>query len=479
MELQRARHFVDRPAMTDLIARRIIDLLLSPPVLQCILNFYGIPGVGKTALLAQTETAYEHDNRLILIGFSVEDLGQELQRAKVRFLKCFTAYAADLAHELHPTLEGLGEASDEPTINGALQALASSLSRQAKPLLLVLDAWEYVPEALFAWVERSLLLPLMRDTRMICVLGSQAPLRWRQFEVRRRVQAEQLQSLDIAGTARQLGQPLDVGEAAYAITFGHPLANETIFEEMERSGASGRELRQMLKSRRAELADQIVQVLYKRVVGGVSPELEQIFHVISLFREFDIHTLRTVLPEFYESFKNRSDSALLLSIKQLLDTRLVRWSDESRAYQLDQTMRRIFTRALALHDPEHYERICDTATRYYEQLIREVPGNRNVYVVEYFFHSLYKGEPALYNKKTIEDHMKRLVRAYYYSPDGRYRDDAELHLLRARFAKDNELQELLRERDLADLLFVRLIDEALEAPLPNGSDRWPNLAVLK
>ncbi len=479
MELPRARHFVDRPAVTGLIAQRLHDLLHSLPVLQCIVNIYGVPGIGKTALLAETVAVRRHDARLITISFSVDGLGQELQPAKVRFLRCFRGYAATLTGDLGALLEGLAETSDEPTINRALQAMVASLNTQERPVLLVLDAWESVPEALFAWIERSLLLPLMRDTRLLCILGSQAPLRWRQFEVRRRVKAEQLTALDLPSTTAQIHQDAEVGQAIYAITFGHPLANEEIYRVVARPGASAHELRQLVEQRRAELAALVVRKIYGRVQGGVSDELNQIFHVIALFREFDIHTLRTVLPQFYPAFKNRSDSALLLSIKQLLDTRLLEWSDDSRAYQLDRTMRKIFTRALSLGDPEHYARICDAAMRYYQQLIREVPGNRNVYVVEYFYHSLYKAEPVLYNEKTTESRLRQIIRTYYYSPDGRYRDDAELYRLRERFLQDTELPLLLGSRDLEKDLFVCLIDEALEAPPLNGSDRWPSVAAFK
>ncbi|NNJ10321.1 ATP-binding protein [Chloroflexales bacterium ZM16-3] len=479
MKLQRARHFVDRPSVTGLIAQRLHDLLHSLPVIQCIINIYGVPGIGKTALLAEMLATQQHEKRLISIGFSVDWLGQELQPAKVRFLKCFMGYAADLASDLGNTLEELSETSDEPMINHALQALVVSLNTQNRPILLVLDSWESVPEALFAWVERSLLLPLMRDAHLLCILGSQAPLRWRQFEVRRRVKAEPLTAFDIAATSAQISQNGDVGKEIYAITFGHPLANEAIYREVVQPGGSAPELLQIVEQRRADLAAMVVRKIYNRVEGGVSEELSQIFPVIALFREFDIHTLRTVLPQFYPGFKNRSDSALLLSIKQLLDTRLLEWSDHSRAYQLDQTMRKIFTRALSLDDPEHYARICDAAMSYYEQLIREVPGNRNMYIVEFFYHSLYKGEPTLYNEKTIEDRLRQIIRTYYYSPDGRYRDDAELHQLRARFLQDTELTMLLSSRNLEKNLFIRLIDEALEAPLLHGSDRWPNVAALK
>lgn len=483
MDLQRARNFVTRPPLIDLIAQNLHDLILSLPVLQCILNFYGVPGIGKTALLAAVEETYRHDQRLVTIGFSVEDLGQELQQAKVRFLKCFAAYRGQMADTLHTTLAELADTSDEEQLNAALQTLVTSLRNEPKPLLLVIDAWEYVPEALFAWVERSLLLPLMRNTRLLCLLGSQSPLRWRQFEVRRSVSAKRLAALSVAETTAQLGCGDAVGKMAYALTFGHPLANETLFHTAiapnRHLPAAG--LADLITSRRAELAEQVEQAIYARVLRltEVTTELQQIFHVIALFREFDIHTLRTVLPLFYPAFRNRSESALLMSIKQLLDTRLVRWSDDSRAYQLDQTLRQILAHALSLREPDLYERIRAAAISYYEQLIHDVPGSRTVYVVEYFCHALYKAGSTPYNKKTIEDRMQKIVRAYYYSPDGRYRDETELTLLRKRFAQDEELPGILRDHQLSPHLFVQLIDAALEAPLSNGSDRWPSVALLK
>jgi hypothetical protein len=463
--MEPARHFVGRKNEIALIASQLHDLTQSIPVQHCLVNFYGVPGIGKSALLERLGHLSNEVNPLVLIAFSVEPIGKDLLPAKVRFLKSFEHYAETVAMPLFAQLRRLGDDSDEGDLNAALKALVEHFEQLDRPLLMLLDSWEYAPEAVFAWVERTFLLPLVRSEHLLCVLASQAPLRWRQFDVRRRVKAWELPALDPEDTLAQVGCDLDVRDLVYAFTQGHPLANEMVYDVLRDELAFARHMRNVIEKQRVQIAQRIVKAIYSRVLGGVSAELAQIFGVIVLFREFDTHTLRTVLPMFEETFANRSDSALLLSLKQLLDTRLVTWSDERRAYQIDPTIRRIFSYALRWSEPDRYMAIRDAAIRYYQQLIHEVPGNRNVYVVEYYYQALYKDDRELYNQKSL----KQNIQTYYFSPDHSYRDDKALEQLRDRFEHDEEVMALLKERGLEPTLFTAVLSELLAMPLVSAS----------
>ncbi|NTV62052.1 MAG: hypothetical protein HGA65_00750, partial [Oscillochloris sp.] len=276
-----------------------------------------------------------------------------------------------------------------------------------------------------------------------------------------RVQAIHLPALDTQETLDQIGCAPELQSQIYAFTQGHPLANEMVYDVLQQHLLGALHPRQVLAEQRTRIAERIISAIYSRVLGGVSSELAQIFGVIALFREFDIHTLRTVLPTFEPAFVHRSDSALLLSLKQLLDTRLVTWSDERRAYQIDPTIRQIFSYALRWSHTERYLDIRDAAITYYRQLIQDVPGNRNVYIVEYYYQALYKGDREIYN----QDAFKEAIQHYYFSPDQRYRADQALGQLRERFLDDPELAGLLAERKLAPRHFLAVLDVFLEQPL--------------
>jgi hypothetical protein len=299
-----------------------------------------------------------------------------------------------------------------------------------------------------------LLLPLVRHNKLVGAFGSQIVLRWRQFEVRRRVKAKALGALDVELTRQQLNDNPALGQAVFEITFGHPFANEVVFGLVFPQDSP----LDWLKENRISVAEQVVAALQKRILSEMTAELKQIFGVIALFREFDVNTLRVVLPKFYPEFEHRSQSALIISIKQLLDTRLVSWSDEQRAYQIDTTVRRIFAHALELSDPERYAAIRAAAVDYYAQLIRDIPGSRNVYFVEFCYHSLYKADWQMYNQEQIQEIFEQFFR-YYISPDGRFLDQQSITGLRELLSKDQELLEALQRHNLPATALVETLDD--------------------
>jgi hypothetical protein len=380
-----------------------------------------------------------------------------LHNAKICYLRAFEAYLPlvdpDNAPALLQQIAHLSDSTTSETFDALLTRIAEGLGALRRPLLLIVDAWERTPDALITWVERLLLLPLVRSQRLIGAFGSQVALRWRQFEVRRRVKARSLEAFSPEFTRQQLDDNSALSKVVFEMTFGHPFANEVVFEMANSHDAP----LEWLEQHRGEVAQRIVDDIQERVLADVTEELKRIFRVIALFREFDVNTLRAVLPQFYEEFRNRSQSALLISIKQLLETRLVSWSDEKRAYQIDPTVRRIFARALEWSNPKQYEALRDAAIAYYETLIRDIPGSRNVYLIEYYYHHLYKADPDKYNQSHIQLSFQQFLQKYYVSPDGRFLDEQSLHALRQVLEKDQELQETLRQRGLRPTLLSEMV----------------------
>lgn len=452
MVLEPARHFVDRDKEVDLVADQIVQLTGDGDAQFRLLNFFGAPGIGKTALLNEIGRNYAQNEQLFTLTLTLSDLkpGTGLPEAKIYVLQLLVEALAALVpapfQRLFARLEQLS-ADDSAAADGFLETMTTSLQGLNKPLLLIVDSWEGTPDALITWVERLLLLPMVRANRIIGVFGSQVPLRWRQFEVRRKVRAHALDALSAEHTQAQLDDQA-LGRAAYTLTFGHPFANEIVFELARQHAAPVR----WLGEHQREVAQEIVTRLQKRVLAGMSDELKLIFSVIALFREFDVNTLRLVLPQFHAEFKNRSQSALLISIKQLLDTRLVSWSDEKRAYQLDPTVRKIFARALELNDPQRYARIRDAAIGYYKQLISDVPGSRNTYLVEYYYHTLAGDTPE--TRATLEQSLAGFFHRYYVSPDKKHLDDQAITTLRETFGSDQELQHTLAQHQLPSTLLA-------------------------
>lgn len=474
---------VGRDGFVEKIAAKLHDLANKRLVKECVLNLYGVPGIGKSTLLEGLAKKLKSE-QWDIIYFDVTDVGQALEPAQQQCLEV-----------LYTALEKIKAITDLPTLPATLsspereQILATIVERLIKlekPLLVLSDTWERAPEALFSWFERHFLLPLVRSERLLAVLASQGTLRWRQFEVRRRVVAEQLQPLKPEDTAKQIGTDNKRGNEIFAYTFGHPLMNDAIYKEWKARGFPDIDLA-MIKQLIAD-AD-LIEVMYDRIMDGVPDEVKQLLEILTIFREFDLHTIRNVVPEFAPSFAQRSDSALLLSIKQLLDTKLVYWHDGNRSYEIDPTMRQIFARALAQHQPNHYHRVRAAARTYYADLVNTLKSNRNLYVIEYFYQQLciYKDQISSYNEPIVEankinqpsnietelsESLKSIVLHYYYSPDGTYQDRESLAALRSRFATDEEIGVLLQQLKLPDDLLTTTLTHLREPPLTEEDRQW-------
>lgn len=445
--IQRARRFVNRDSELRYIGQQLELLKKGGEVQECIINFYAVPGMGKSALLAKLSDTWVDDKQLVLIELDLALVfrGAFTQAPRSRFLQAFEEWVnppkTEARDYFFDRLRSIHENSSEDELNEALSALATYLIDLQKPVFLIIDSWERVGRAILMWIERLLLLPLVKTNRLFVVFGNQTILGWSEFEVRRRAKSVQLGPLEVTHTQKQINCPPEEAVLIQRrMTFGYPLANELINDELEQT----RQPNNLLQLHQARLVQEIVDHMYQRTIEEMSSELYRIVTVMTLFREFHIGTLRVILPQFYAEFQTRSQSSLLLSIKELLGTRFVDWNNEVKAYQFNPTIRSICMRALELNDPEQYIAIREAALTYYERVIADTPANRVIYIVEYCYHTLYKYPNDSYNGvSSVTAALEAYLTQYYQNPDGTILAVESLDLLRSAFRDDEEIRHAL------------------------------------
>ncbi len=467
MQHNTSHQFVNREEEQQLVARCVHDIQHGIAVSKCIINFYGLPGIGKTALFQQLRqnVAAEQSFVTLAINLAMLEHGESLEQAKHQFLQALLdpAQLFDAPDELVQRLEQMP--LDDAQLNLLVEEIVAHLSSLNRPLLLLLDSWDDVPDALFAWVERVLLLPLLHTERLIAVLSSRTALRWRQFGVRRRVQSVMLTTLDVEATRQQTGLDDSSVQQVFALTCGHPFANEVALNHLSSGPASEKNL----DGHAPDVATAIVDALLERTLTGRATEFKRIFEVLALFREFDIDTLRTFLPRFLPEYANYSQSALLASLKSMQEARLVGWNNEKRAYEIDPTVRRILVKALRLNDPERYALIRAAAVEYYTTLIEDVSGSRNTYLLEYYYHLLSYNHADGIQAAEVQGRFAQFLRRYFVSPDGHYLDTEALNELRGMIQDDEELTSVLDDRQLSCMLLIQAITELESSAIPSAS----------
>jgi transposase InsO family protein len=449
--------FINRDAEKALVRQSLEQLKHRVPVKENVINFYGLPGIGKTTLLHELYHAHQQDDQVLTMWLDLATLSAESdpEAAMWQFIQAL-AHPEHISQghtTLQPCLEQSISQGTTPDI--AAERVVACLAALDKPILLLLDSWEHVSDTLFAWVERAVLLKLVQTERMFAVLNSHMGLRWRQFGVRRRARDWMLEPFTQQQTQQQIDCSDDISRAVFAITFGHPYANEVVLEHLH----PHRHSVQWLERHAAPVAAEVVEALLTRTVHDDSGEIRRALEVLALFREFDVNTLRTILPMFLDEFAHRTQPSLIMTIKRMQESKIVSWDHTKRAYQIDPTLRKIFARALRLKNPERYAAIRSAAVEYYASLVREVSGSRNIYLLEYYYHLLLAMDIDEHLEYTIHKSFEQFLRQYYVSPNGRYLDTEALGELATQIERDQELQAIFERQRLSHHILLDSIND--------------------
>jgi hypothetical protein len=408
---------------------------------QCIVNLHGPPGIGKTALLQQLRDRLRGFSTPLLIDLHASSSQGKLVQEKLAFLTTAIQELERLPEppDMTTARDALALAEmvrDDAAVDETLTALLAALRQRSRQrvLLLLIDSCEHASEALFAWLERFFLLPLVHDpggkpARVVAVFASQIVLRWRQHNVRRRVQLRRLEPLSLEATQEQAGDEA-LGSALYELTSGYPLANRVGLAYLEQQRAPRDDRRAWLTQHQPHLMEAMLERLRQhtaesRLTLEPQPVPEQqgrwdswaILKPLAVLREFDVSSMREILGAYDDRYRSASQSDWLITIRELLQTRLIEWNSSLRAYQIAPVIRQIFARALALHQPEAYARLRSVAADYYKEQIGAVPGNRHIYIVEYVFQRLSHPDVTPDAVPPLLEEIAHLLAKYYANAD--------------------------------------------------------------
>jgi hypothetical protein len=431
MNVLSTNRFINRDSELATIQQHVATLdrqTIGSPVL---INFHGIPGLGKTALIKHIYALHQNHPgiRTLLLSPDIPDLDQEIDFTRLKFEFIAALFKANREHldplaekytsimaRLGPLAEkddSIEEFSDQEA-NSVLGDIVQDLLRVETPLLLLFDGWDQTLEALFVWVERLLLLPLIRTCQLLGVFGSQLPLRWHHFEIRRLVEVSLLLPFSLAATSEHLNCSKELARQFFAITSGLPYANQCILEYCVEHPRWKQAKKQHLPAMAQHVYMQLSSYL------NITPEIQQIFSVIAFFREFNGVTLRQMLPVFFDEFANRSETSLNLSISHMFATRAIAWSDAKAAYHMDETIRAIFSYALRMQNQNHARTVHRHAMDYYIDRIQRVPEKKIAYVIEYIYHLLwfiYSNEADQHDHEDLQNYLSMARRSLYQSEE--------------------------------------------------------------
>jgi hypothetical protein len=397
--------FADRDWELEAVDYRLRILRSGGSVFQCVVNFYGIPGIGKTRLLkeiqsraqgiptAMTDLAAFRDGHRAgpeVLADQMVQLEQQTRLSDAGFQKALKAFRA------HPLPEDPYDEAAWYRFRQKAKEVADAFSvyvyrhvkQPRQPVLLLFDNSEAATGETFDWLEYEVFSPLVQTDRIMLVVAGLSPVRWKRFEVRRRVLLRKLNPpQDDKLLEKQAVSWEKIADNIFRITFNYPPANRFVAEELERLGLPLTMDTNTFDDHRPALIQRLMtEVVEQNLLAGVDDDIRLAWRIAAPLRQFDVTILRRVLPEFEPNFEGRGGNYYLLMLNRMVDTALVEWSAERKAYVLDDTLRQFLALALETRDPDLARRIHERATELYRQWLEDVPENRSAYLVEWLYH---------------------------------------------------------------------------------------------
>jgi len=275
-----------------------------------------------------------------------------------------------------------------------VEATAEALGKYLRGLggsrvpVLLFDTADQADEEFLDWIENHLIYQAIRDDSVVFVLAGRTRLRWKKFEVRRRVEPGELPPFDRPQTGEQIERlrgeepPDGVTTALWNYSFGHPLTTRVIYDTLCRLSPDAP--LDAVETRETDVAQEVYGLIENHFLSVVAQsELRELIWDTCVLRKFNVAHLRTFAGD---EGATRSEASYLNVIRHLVASTLVRWSSEDGGYVLDPVVRQILARNLQMREPGQYLGQHMTAAAMYERWIQEYPRNAGDFLIEWMVH---------------------------------------------------------------------------------------------
>ncbi|QTA83763.1 p-loop domain-containing protein [Desulfonema limicola] len=447
---------VNRVDQIDDVEKRLADIGSGKKVFDVIIEWFGIPGIGKTTLTQDLIVKLCKEKSVV---FACIDFDSE-------FNKNADSYSKDTVFLLEDIVEKF-DRQDKADFTSALYKYRDSpnenlkkkrklkvineyvnyvkMLSKDKPIVIIFDTTEKIAPDLFAWMEKEIISPLSLTGKCIFILTGRFPLRWRQFEVRRRVISNKLEPLDQEFTNRQVGE---TKSNIYQFTFGHPLTNKTL----SKKAADFKEKNQTFDKK--DMINIMDNVLESYVMKDITDtKLKDACRVLAIVRQFDVIIMRHLLTQFEKEHFQETEGFLEIS-GQLSETFLIEWNSKLKGYALDETVRHMLSLNMQFNDIQRYKEINKSAADIYKEWIEKVSENRSIYILERFYHLTNIAKIEDKNGSEIGAELEKELQGFltqYYQKNKPEFDYAATIRLYEELLSDHELEKLVGEGNFAKL----------------------------
>lgn len=347
------------------------DRLVETP----IVNFFGLPGIGKSRLLDEV--------------VSLCDLPQ------VRWLRLDAP--RDIPVLSSSTVQRIGayiSGTEPPTLLEDSIDLLKSLLKDAALVLLV-DNIEGTNEQQVDTLE-IILKELIFSSSIFIVLASQSELSFHhQRNVRRKLTPQPLSLLGETLSARYFlthlpAVPEQERERLYTWTRGHPLAMEELVQAINEHGgrADERDHAQLIQ----RLLDALITRRLRERVPGEQEWFETMLRLLAVPRRFNVIFIRVLVERFAPDSYRLASSVEYMTLPQKIGqvTGVLQWKRDLAGFTLEEPVRTLLLLQLKMQFAERYHALNVFLAERNWQYARETENieDRVQYEKEFVYHHL-------------------------------------------------------------------------------------------
>jgi hypothetical protein len=404
------------------------DLLRIP-----IIDFYGVKGIGKTAILKYIEQkCKDQDICCILVDASqnADNLPEEIIRQVQQY-------------NIHLT------AHDENSLQLSQQATKMLLADGIAVMLL--DAVDASNEELLGQIA-AILHEVVNDNRFFVVITSGRNLLFDTSRaVARKLTPHLLKPFDqksseIYVNNISVGLEPDIVQSIFDWTHGYPLAIQVMTQAIVEQGLDPR-----LPEKQRPLLEIIVKkVIYDALLANIAvPQLQECLIALELFsipRRFNLVIIQELIEHFDVQELKRDSSLSYMSLPRSINqnTDMLIWDMQRAGFSVVAPVRAIFILKSKLEQPERYLELHRFLAHLNKQFAESVHGtDRARYFREYLYHSAFTESTA----NTAKNVIYTIDQVIAEPP-------VALEQFFEEFLLDSELQEALGEQ--SKLVFSRI-----------------------
>ena len=458
--------FVNREKELNFVRQAINALVERGALLRDpLIEFYGASGTGKTWLLLKIKDGCEKfpcEKGIItaLIDFK-ETAGQSLAEIVKKLVDQigWDSYDSSVKYKeasakLKATVNQYKQAQrawDDEAQEAFIEFMSFPL-KKGWPIALFFDTLDRADETAILWLQNSI-RDLVDVGKLLVILGSKVLITFEgERDVARKLRPFRLHPFGPDEVREQWGDQAieELIGPIFELTAGHPLANDVVFEIVEKMQIRNRD---DFEAHREE----IINGLIERAVDGWMLEdvadkerYKEILTPLCVPRQFNALMMRQLIEEFASQHSLVSLLHYLDLVGELVrETRLVEASPENR-YAIDRTIRNILLAHWKLHNLGDYNRANELLIGIYEKWLEEVKGlDRNRYLLELVFHMANVGKSSTNIKEAFGKHLAK------------YEDPEDVQFLLEDLENDGELKATLGDEIFDEL--ARMTNDKVKA----------------